>query len=141
MKIVFPTDGSEASVTTLSHLLPKLRWFAEAPRLAVINVHMPLPYARAVAWAGKEAVERYYEEEIDAALASAGDELARAGVAFERVSRIGDPAQEIVRFATEWNAELIAMGTRGQGALTAMLLGSVAQKVIATSPVPVLIVH
>ena len=141
MKILVPTDGSEASAGTLQHFLPRLRWFAEAPDLAVINVHLPLPYARAVAWAGKEAVERYYEEEIAAALARAGSELERAGVPFERVSRVGDPAQEIVRFAQEWNADLIAMGTRGAGALSSMLLGSVAQKVIATSTVPVLIVQ
>ena len=141
MKIVFPTDGSEASVTTLSHLLPRLRWFAEVPQIAVINVHLPLPYARAVAWAGKEAAHQYYEEESNAALAKASDELSRAGIAFEHVMRIGDPAQEIVAFAGEWDADLIAMGTRGQGALTAMLLGSVAQKVVATSPIPVLIVQ
>ena len=90
---------------------------------------------------GKEAVERYYEEETNVVLARAGDVLSHEGVAFERVSRVGEPAQEIVRFAEEWKADLIAMGTRGQGALTAMLLGSVAQKVIATSPVPVLIVQ
>ena len=58
MKILFPTDGSEASVTTLQHLLPRMRWFAEAPQVALLNVHLPLPYARAVAWAGKEAVHR-----------------------------------------------------------------------------------
>ena len=141
MKILFPTDGSEASLATLTHFLPRLRWFADLPQLAVISVHLPLPYARAVAWAGKEAAQRYYEEESNAALAKASDVLSRSGIAFERVMRIGDPAQEIVAFAGEWGADLIAMGTRGQGALTAMLLGSVAQKVIATSPVPVLIVQ
>jgi nucleotide-binding universal stress UspA family protein len=141
MKIVFPTDGSDASVTTLRHLLPRLEWFRDAPQIILLNVHMPLPYARAVAWAGKEAVERYYDDEINAALATATDELSEAGVAFERASRIGEPAQEIVRFAGESNADLIAMGTRGAGALSAMLLGSVAQKVIATSGVPVLIVQ
>ena len=141
MNLLFPTDGSEASIDTLRHLLPRLRWFAETPRIAVIYVHLPLPYARAVAWAGKEAVERYYEEETNVVLARAGDVLSHEGVAFERVSRVGEPAQEIVQFAEEWKADLIAMGSRGQGALTAMLLGSVAQKVIATSPVPVLIVQ
>ena len=141
MKIVFPTDGSDASVATLQHLLPRLHWFAEPAQIAVLSVHLPLPYARAVAWAGKEAVHRYYEEETSAALARPCEELTRAGVPFERVMRIGEPAQEIVRFAEEWGAELIAMGTRGHGALSAMLLGSVAQKVIATSKVPVLVVQ
>ena len=141
MKILFPTDGSDASVTTLRHFLPRLRWFAEPPQIAVLTVHMPLPYARAVAWAGKEAVQSYYDEDMNAALARAADELDRAGVAFERAGRVGDPAPEIIRFAQEWNADLIAMGTRGAGALSAMLLGSVAQKVIATSPIPVLIVQ
>lgn len=141
MKIVFPTDGSEASVTSLSHLLQRLQWFRDTPRFALLTVHLPLPYARAVAWAGKEAVERYYDDEIEAALAMPSAELSRAGLAFERARRIGDPAQEIVNFAAEWNADLIAMGTRGAGALSAMLLGSVAQKVIATSGVPVLIVQ
>ena len=141
MKLLFPTDGSDASVTTLQHLLPRLRWFADPPQISVLSVHLPLPYARAVVWAGKEAVHRYYEEETGAALARACDELTRAGVPFERVMRIGEPAQEIVSFADEWAADLIAMGTRGQGALSAMLLGSVAQKVIALSKVPVLIVQ
>ena len=52
MKILFPTDGSEHSVAALRQLLSRLDWFAEAPQIALINVHPHLPYARAVAWAG-----------------------------------------------------------------------------------------
>jgi len=141
MKILLPTDGSEASVAALGRLLPRLAWFASAPQLALLNVHPALPYARAVAWAGKEAVHRYYEEEGVAAIAPAETVLAQAGVAFERVLRIGDPAHEIVRFANEWHADLIAMGRHGHSALRVMVMGSVTQKVIATSPVPVLLVE
>ena len=141
MKIAYPTDGSEASIATLQHLIPRLAWFAAKPDIAVLTVHLPLPYARAVAWAGKDAAQRYYDEESGVVLGRAGDVLAQAGWACERVMRIGEPAQEIVRFAVEWGADLVAMGTRGQGALSAMVLGSVAQKVIGSSRVPVLIVH
>ncbi|HTQ02012.1 MAG TPA: universal stress protein [Casimicrobiaceae bacterium] len=141
MKILFPTDGSEAASAALRSLLPRLAWFATAPQLALVNVHPALPYARAVAWAGKEAVHRYYDEEGAAAIAPAEAVLAQGRVAFERVLRIGEAAHEIVRFADEWHADLIAMGRHGHSALRVMVMGSVTQKVIATSPVPVLLVE
>ena len=62
-------------------------------------------------------------------------------MAFERVLRIGDPVHEIVRFAGEWRADLVAMGRHGHSALSAVIVGSVTQKVIAMSPVPVLLVE
>lgn len=48
-------------------------------------------------------------------------------------------ASEIVRIAKERQVGMIAMGTRGMGAIGSMLLGSVAQKVIHQSEVPVLL--
>ena len=141
MKILFPTDGSEHSIAALRHLLPRLPWFRETPQLALLNVHPHLPYARAVAWAGKEAAQRYYDDECTAALAPGGALLAAAGIPFERVQRIGEPAVEIGKFAAEWHADLIAMGRHGQSAVTSLLMGSVTQKVIATCAVPVLLLR
>lgn len=140
MKIVFPTDGSDASVKALRSLLPRLRWFAQPAQLALVNVHLQIPYPGAAAWAGKEVVHKYYEDESSAALAPAAALLEQEGVAFERVLRVGDPAHEIVTFAVEWQADLIAIGRHGHTALQAWLMGSVAQKVIAASSVPVLLV-
>lgn len=139
MKIVFPTDGSELSLAALSRLVPRLGWFAATPEIALVNVHPHIPYSRAVAWAGKEAAHRYYDEESSAALAPATALLGDKGLSYERVARIGDPAGEILRFATEWHADLIAMGRHGHSAVTTLLMGSVAQKVLATAPIPVLL--
>ena len=141
MKILLPTDGSEHSIAALRHLLPRLAWFGATPQLALLNVHPHLPYARAVAWAGKEAAHRYYDDECAAALAPGIAVLDEAGIAFERVQRIGEPAVEIAKFAAEWNADLIAMGRHGHSAMTTLLMGSVTQKVIATSAVPVLLLR
>ena len=140
MKILFPTDGSPASIAALHRLLPRLALFAQPLTLAIVNVHPTVPYARAAAWAGKEAVHRYYEEEGNAALAPITAALDQQGIAYERVLRLGEPAHEIVRFANEWGADLIALGRHGHGGVIAILLGSVAQKIIATSPVPVLLI-
>lgn len=49
-------------------------------------------------------------------------------------------ANEIVRVANELRVDQIAMGTRGLGAIGNMLLGSVAQRVIHQSTLPVLLV-
>ena len=138
MKILCPTDGSEYSVAALRRLLPHLSWFTERPRLALLNVHPHLPYARAVEWAGKDAAHRYYEEEGSAALAPAAAVLDEMGIPYERVMKIGEPDHEIVKFAVEWHADLLAIGRHGHGAVATLLMGSVAQKVLAHSTVPVL---
>ena len=66
--------------------------------------------------------------------------LDAAGIQYESMRRTGDPAHEIIRVANEWSADVIALGRHGHGGMIAILLGSVAQKVIATSHVPVLLV-
>jgi nucleotide-binding universal stress UspA family protein len=55
-----------------------------------------------------------------------------------RMSR-GDPAEEIIGAAQRENADLIVVGSRGHGRLAGLLLGSVAQKIVAHASCPVLV--
>ncbi|MEI9941905.1 MAG: universal stress protein [Pseudomonadota bacterium] len=55
--------------------------------------------------------------------------------------RAGVPWEEVLGAATQVNADLIVMGTHGRRGLERALLGSVAEKVVRMSPVPVLTVH
>lgn len=57
-----------------------------------------------------------------------------------RMSR-GDPAEEIIGAAEREKADLIVVGNRGHGRLAGLLLGSVAQKVLAHASCPVLVVR
>ena len=50
----------------------------------------------------------------------------------------GIPHVEIINSANEINADLIVMGTHGRTGLSHVLLGSVAERVIRTSKIPVL---
>ena len=52
----------------------------------------------------------------------------------------GLPDREIVRMAEELGCELIVMGTHGRTGLPHLFLGSVAERVVRTSPIPVLTV-
>ncbi|MFW6085953.1 MAG: universal stress protein [Myxococcota bacterium] len=53
----------------------------------------------------------------------------------------GMPHTEIVRRATEEGADLVVVGTHGRTGLEHLLLGSVAERVVRTCPVPVLTVR
>jgi nucleotide-binding universal stress UspA family protein len=53
----------------------------------------------------------------------------------------GDPAEEIIALAKDQTADLIVLGTRGHGRLAGLLIGSVAQKVLAHADCPVLVVR
>ena len=55
--------------------------------------------------------------------------------------RNGDPADEIQAYAEEMNADLIATGTRGRHGEHAFLLGSVAEEIVRSAPMPVLSVR
>lgn len=62
----------------------------------------------------------------------------------ERVHELlteGDPATEIARQAKAEGADVIAMATRGRGAVGQLVFGSVANRVSRVSPVPLLLVR
>ena len=54
--------------------------------------------------------------------------------------RTGHVAQEIVRCAKAGKFDLIALGAKGRGAIADLLLGAVAQRVLATAGLPVVLV-
>ncbi|HET7855891.1 MAG TPA: universal stress protein [Gaiellaceae bacterium] len=53
----------------------------------------------------------------------------------------GHPVEEIVRYASEIEADLIIVGSRGYGAVTGMLLGSVSRGVLHHAHCPVIVVR
>jgi universal stress protein A len=52
---------------------------------------------------------------------------------------IGDPADEVVRFALRERADLIVLGTHGRRGLRRIFAGSVAADVVRRAPCPVLV--
>jgi nucleotide-binding universal stress UspA family protein len=54
---------------------------------------------------------------------------------------VGKPAEEIVKAAKSWPADLIVIGSHGRSGVNRVLLGSVAEAVARDAPCPVLIVR
>jgi len=64
-----------------------------------------------------------------------------AGPAVLTFSPEGHPAEEIVKAARTWAADVIVIGSHGRGGLGRVFLGSVAEAVMRHAPCPVLVVR
>jgi nucleotide-binding universal stress UspA family protein len=53
----------------------------------------------------------------------------------------GDPARELLKAARDGDYDLIVMGSRGRGRVSAALLGSVSNHVMHDTEVPVIVIH
>jgi len=105
-----------------------------------VTVHLPVPrLPRMGMVVGKSQIQRYYEEEGEAALAAAKKKLDAAGIGYRASVLVGQVAQTIVEHAVKARCDLIVVGTRGHGAAASLLLGSTATKVLHLSKVPVLL--
>lgn len=80
-------------------------------------------------------------QQVTEATQSVANRLSDAGRVATTVALEGDPASEIVRYATERRTGTIVMGTHGRTGLARLLLGSVARKVLVHAPCSVLIVR
>jgi nucleotide-binding universal stress UspA family protein len=139
MKILAPVDGSKTSLKAIKQACSLL---ATAPQLSVtlMSVHDDIALKHARTIVGSKAVDSYLRELSDKDLAGARKLLDKAGVEHELVIRTGHVAQEIVDQADQGKFDLIVMGHKGRSALRDLLIGSVAQRVLALAKTPVLLV-
>ena len=69
------------------------------------------------------------------------EQAKKAGVVAEFTQKIGQPDHEIVEFAQDWGADLIAIGSHGRRGLNELVLGSVSNYVLHHVSCSVLLVH
>lgn len=145
-RLVIGVDGSESSqraVATLS------AWpiFAGLPA-RVVGVSERSPGWTALSTAFYPGMAETAESSREARRSQAAqiteracEDLSRVGLIATSELREGDPAEELIRAATEDDADLIVVGSRGLSALSRLALGSVARKVLLHTPVSVLVVR
>jgi nucleotide-binding universal stress UspA family protein len=140
--ILVAVDGSPAAAQALA-LADRIAGDARVTVLTVVPDYTTADFARAVFLNQPDvhelrgALTGQGRKLLEAALAGRGPD-ARAMHTLVAVS--DDPAAEIVEAAQRHRCDLIVMGSRGRGRVASALLGSQAQRVLATSRVPVLVV-
>lgn len=139
-RIVVPVDFSPTSDYALSFAVSlAARLGAQIQLLHVYHfASRQLPAGGAVTRA--EFLRDYastYHEQLDGLIAR----HAGAGVAIQGVLLKGVPDEQIVKAARDLNADLIVIGSQGRSGLAEMILGTVAERVVRTSTVPVLTIR
>lgn len=142
--ILVAVDGSPTS----DHAVAQATGLARATggRIRLLNVMDPLAHI-----SGFERPEVYSQEVLprlqkagEALLQQARERVKQEGVAVDTVlienlnARV---AQLVVEHASAWGADLIVLGTHGRRGLERVLMGSDAEQIARTSPVPVLLVR
>ena len=133
--IVVAVDGSPSSERALDYAVALAK--RDASRLVLAHV-TELIAGRA---AGTVDLE---DDDIVQQLGERAEQISADGLPGTalRVARTmsGGPAHAIAAIATEVNADLVVTGTRGHTALTGLVVGSVAQRLMHVTPCPVLVV-
>jgi nucleotide-binding universal stress UspA family protein len=135
--IVAATDFSEASETACEHAAALAA--AVGASLHVLHVcELPVyGFEGPFGFDYFDTLERAARQRLDSFVA----ERRRAGQEVTLVMRRGTPWEHILAAADELRADVIVMGTRARHRLPQALVGSVAEKVVRSSKVPVLLVR
>ena len=137
-KVLCPIDFSDHSLAALNLAL-KVTQQNDA-KLYLLNV-APVPAGAAGFQPVPMDAYPFHEEDRQEELAELARERIPAAVRYETLVISGDPAERVLETVRGLAADLIVMGTHGHRGLTRLVLGSVAERVVRESPVPVLSVH
>ena len=140
MKILVATDGSKSALQAVKYASKLIRQLSStSSSITLISVHDDTGLRHAKAFVGSDVVADYLRELSEKELKPAQKALDAAGIKHDMEVRIGHVAQEIVQCAKAGKFDLIVLGAKGRGAIVDLLLGSVAQRVLATAETPVLL--
>lgn len=135
-KIAVPYDGSQPSRQAFECALEvAVRFGAELRVVSVVR--LPEPTTRVELHAVIEEGERHFSDEFQGLAKLA----AERGLALQTEVLEGHPADQILRAAERFGADLIVMGRRGRTTVGRWLLGSVSERVLRDAHCPTLVVH
>ncbi|NHN60250.1 MULTISPECIES: universal stress protein [Halorussus] len=135
--ILVPTDGSEGAAAAVGPAVDIAGTYdARVHALSVVDT-----MATGVD-VGSDAILDALEEAARAAVSSVEERATAASAsAVETSVEYGTPYREIRSYVDAHEIDLVVMGTRGRSGIERYLLGSVAEKTVRTSPVPVMTVR
>ena len=139
-RIVVPTDFSEYSLLALDYAIEIADRFSS--ELHILYVIEPTLQAADMSWTtiDYETMNKEHEKSAREQLAKIVGERIPKGIKADVSIVFGKPFVEIVKYATEERGDLVVMATHGRGAISHILMGSTAEKVVRKAHCAVLTV-
>jgi len=139
-ELLVPTDFSEYSLRAIDYGVEIAGKFGS--HITLVYVVEPLLQAADMTWTTVdfEELNKAHKDTAETQLAKLADERVPKSVRCDAVFLIGKSFVEILKYAREENADLIVMATHGRGAISHLLMGSTAEKVVRKASCPVLTV-
>ena len=134
--VLVPTDGSDAAETAADFGLDVARQYGS--RLHVVSIVDAFAMGLDVR---SELMTDVLEEAAQDAVDSIADRAGEDVAAVETAVGYGNPYRKLRQYIEDNDVDLVVMGTHGRTGLERYLLGSVTEKLVRTSPVPVLTVR
>ncbi len=138
-KILIATDGSEHTKKAVEYGIELAK--ISGAQLHAIYVVDTAAFASIPMDAAWESMYELLKQEGELSIKYVADNAEAEGILIEKNIIEGHPADEIIKYSEKNNISLIVMGTLGKSGLDRFLLGSVAEKVVRNSKIPVLVVR
>jgi len=140
-RVLIPLDGSEVAESILP-FAEKVAGPLDA-EVVLLRVVEPVSPVEAMGAAGVAIPDTLFLRELAAKdyLTALAKGLETKGLRVRTALRVGTPAAEIVAAAADEKADLIAMTTHGRSGFRRVLFGSVAESVLRSAEVPVLMMR
>jgi nucleotide-binding universal stress UspA family protein len=138
-KILAAVDGSEPSQRGV-RLAAELAHKFDA-ELTLAHVLSPLWIPPEVYGLSIDAIQSAHAKEGQKLVHDAEKMVHGHGLKIERVVLEGVPADALAEFAKANGYDLVVVGSRGQGAMSRVVLGSVSGRMAHLCQIPLLIVH
>lgn len=129
--ILTPTDGSDNSYTAVEQAIHLAEPFDAT--IHAVSVVESIPKRDRLRYDPEDAAEEAVER--------AKEMVEAAGLEFVGDTMEGLPSEQIIDYAVDNDVDMIVMGTHGRGGVQRVLFGSVAERTVRNSPVPVLTVR
>ena len=133
--VLFPTDGSETATEAAVHAIDLADRHDATLHVLYVVDHERV--SRMAPKLGTDHIKETLQQEGERATGEIADRAAADAIETTTSLREGAPADVITSYADTVDADAIVMGTNGRSGMDRLLLGSVAERVIQTSDLPV----
>jgi nucleotide-binding universal stress UspA family protein len=141
MKLLVAVDGSKSSLSAARYAAKLASSMRGHNHITLLSVHDDSALKLFKSYVPKGVIGDFLRELSEKDLAPSRKALDKAGIAHDMAIRYGDITAQILEEIQSSGCDMIVLGSKGRGTVKNLLVGSVAQKVLANASVPVLLVR